>query len=56
MESIIKRYCGKNLKLAFVPHLIPINRGILSTIYFEVKGEKEFEKANSVIKKFYKFP
>jgi len=54
MESIIKKESGKNVKVAFVPHLLPINRGILSSIYFEVNGEHDFKKAQSVLERFYK--
>lgn len=53
MECIIKKLSGREIKLAFVPHLLPINRGILSSIYFEVAGENEFKRASSVLKKFY---
>jgi len=47
---------GKRLEITFVPHLLPINRGILATIYAKkVKGAKG--KAKNLIdlyKKFYK--
>jgi N-acetyl-gamma-glutamyl-phosphate reductase len=29
---------GKDLRLTFVPHLIPMTRGILATCYFDLKG------------------
>lgn len=54
MEYIIKKLSGKDIKVAFVPHLLPINRGILSSIYFEVESENEFKMACSVLKEFYR--
>ena len=44
---------SKNIDITFVPHLIPISRGILSSIY--IKG-KNFDiiKINEVLSKFFK--
>ncbi len=33
MEQTLSRLSGKEIKLTFVPHLLPINRGILATCY-----------------------
>ena len=47
-----------NINLVFTPHLLPINRGILSTIYLDVKDEfKESlteEKIYEIYNDFYK--
>ena len=47
-----------NINLVFTPHLLPINRGILSTIYLDVKDEfKESlteEKIYEIYNEFYK--
>ncbi len=32
---------GKGLRVTFVPHLIPMTRGILATCYFDLKGSLE---------------
>ena len=40
----------KKLNLCFTPHLIPINRGILSSIYFKGKKKVIYE----TLKKYYK--
>ena len=46
------------INLVFTPHLLPINRGILSTIYLDVKDEfKESlteEKIYEIYNEFYK--
>ncbi|MFH1395542.1 MAG: N-acetyl-gamma-glutamyl-phosphate reductase [Candidatus Omnitrophota bacterium] len=47
MEHILSCAAGKNMQINFVPHLLPLRRGILSTIYIEQKGlpdEKEIYK------------
>ncbi len=33
MEQTLSRVCGKQVHMTFVPHLLPINRGILATCY-----------------------
>ena len=38
MELVLSGACGADVKLNFVPHLLPIRRGILSTIYLPHKG------------------
>jgi len=50
MEHQIFNFTNKNINIIFTPHLLPINRGILSTIY--VKGN--IEKIRHNLQKFYK--
>jgi len=44
---------GKEIKVCFTPHLLPINRGILSTCYLTLKESKEEEEVLEVYQKFY---
>lgn len=37
MEQTLSKLTGKKLRLTFVPHLLPINRGILATCYGRLK-------------------
>lgn len=37
IEQTLSNIAGKKINVTFVPHLIPINRGILSTIYVKLK-------------------
>jgi len=37
MEEVLSSECGKKINITFVPHLIPLNRGMLSTIYTTIK-------------------
>lgn len=46
---------GKGIKLVdFVPHLLPINRGILETIYVRLNSKVNLSKVFMVYKRFYK--
>ncbi|MBF0384774.1 MAG: N-acetyl-gamma-glutamyl-phosphate reductase [Candidatus Omnitrophica bacterium] len=38
----------------FVPHLLPVNRGILETIYVHLGEKTGLEKIHSIYKRFYK--
>jgi len=56
INQVLSKVSGKKVDVVFVPHLLPIERGILSTIYLkQAPGAKL--KVNSLIglfKKFYK--
>ncbi len=58
MKKSGDKYDEININLIFTPHLIPINRGILSTMYLDVKGDirKEIteERLYSIYREFYK--
>ena len=41
------------IKVSFTPHLLPINRGILSTCYLTLKESKEEEEVLEIYQKFY---
>ena len=41
MEQELKKING-DIEISFVPHLLPVQRGILSTIYLKVKRERDF--------------
>ena len=43
----------KGIKISFTPHLLPINRGILSTCYLTLKGSKKEEEVLEIYQKFY---
>ena len=43
-----------NLKLSFTPHLIPMNRGILTTIYANLNQEINEERIREMLVDFYK--
>jgi len=43
---------GAEIKICFTPHLLPVNKGILSTCYLNLNGPKE-EEILEVYQKFY---
>lgn len=54
MEQILKGVSGKRVNVVFVPHLLPIERGILSTIYMRVKKEIGYDGVVGIYKEKYK--
>jgi len=45
---------GKPLAVTFVPHLIPMTRGILTTAYATLAGKREIEEIRKLYADFYK--
>ena len=43
----------KDVNVVFVPHLVPLSRGILSTIYVKVKKPMDTARAVQLYRKFY---
>jgi len=43
----------KKIEVVFVPHLLPVNRGILSTIYVKLKKKMNTQELVQLYKKFY---
>ncbi len=54
IEQEIKKYCREEFKITFTPHLVPMFRGILSTIYIDLKSKKSKLNVLNQLKKFYK--
>ena len=53
IESILAAFANKNLILSFTPHLIPMKRGILSTIYINLKEIISDKKLFDIYQDFY---
>ena len=53
IEEITSRASGRDVKVIFTPHLVPMDRGILSTIYARPSGELSEERALAALRKFY---
>lgn len=52
IDQELSKASEKNMQITFSPHLTPINRGILSTIYIGIN--KSAEECLSIAKAFYK--
>ena len=53
LDQEFKKYSQKNVKYTFNPHLLPVFRGILSTIYIEMNKKINVQKIYSELKKFH---
>lgn len=54
IEQTLSHLAGQKVKLTFVPHLLPINRGILSTCYARLKPGVTKEQLRKAYEEFYK--
>ncbi len=54
IEQVLSDISGKPINVNFTPHLIPIDRGILSTIYARLKREIKEEELYSIYRETYR--
>lgn len=54
IEQTLSRLSGKSVKITFVPHLLPVNRGILSTCYARINPGVTKEQIRKEYEEFYK--
>jgi len=53
MEEQLSKLAGKKIQITFTPHLIPMKRGMLSTIYLNLKGSESSEELIRLYEDFY---
>lgn len=54
IEQELSKLAGKEIMISFTPHLIPQKRGILSTIYINLKEKHTTEEIVNVYKEYFK--
>ena len=54
IEQELKKFTKSKISLTFTPHLSPMFRGILSTIYVDLKPGNSINKVHNILKKFHK--
>ena len=54
IEEQLGYACGQEIKLNFTPHLVPMNRGILATVYATLTKPVTYEEVKAVYDKYYK--
>jgi len=54
IEQYLSQLAGRATKVHFVAHLLPITRGILNTMYVQLKEGITLNQVHSLYKKFYK--
>lgn len=54
IEQTLSGLAGEQARITFVPHLLPVNRGIVSTIYADLKREISLEDIHDIYTDFYR--
>lgn len=54
MEAVLSRTAGRQVNITFVPHLVPMSRGMLSTIYARPTAPVGLQAVRDCIAAFYK--
>jgi len=54
IEQFLSKIAGKAMNITFVPHLLPIDRGILETIYVKLTTEISLAEIHALYQRFYK--
>lgn len=53
IEQTLSELCKEQVSITFTPHLLPINRGIISTIYVDLVDEAVLEELWTMYRLFY---
>ncbi|MBT7077111.1 MAG: N-acetyl-gamma-glutamyl-phosphate reductase [Pelagibacterales bacterium] len=53
IQTQLNYVCNSNIKVVFTPHLLPIKRGILSTIYIDIKDNFDINDIKDSLKNTY---
>jgi len=53
IEQELKNISGKETNISFTPHLLPINRGIFSTIYLKLDGNEDKKGLVNIINGYF---
>jgi N-acetyl-gamma-glutamyl-phosphate reductase len=54
IEQELSAISGQEMVISFTPHLLPVKRGILSTIYAKLNKERTSEEAAALYQAFYR--
>ena len=53
IEQTLSKLAGKKINVTFVPHLLPVNRGIISTIYAKLTCSVDAKELHKLYSDFY---
>jgi N-acetyl-gamma-glutamyl-phosphate reductase len=53
MEEILSQEAGKPVNLTFTPHLVPMSRGMLTTVYAQIAKKVSIKDLQECIESFY---
>lgn len=54
IEQTLSKLSGERVTLTFVPHLLPVNRGILATCYADIKEGVDYGQIRRAYEEYYK--
>lgn len=54
IEQTLSKFAGKKVRVTFTPHLLPVNRGIVSTIYCNRASDMSLEEIRNLYVEAYK--
>ena len=54
MEQELTKISKQKITISFTPHLVPMDRGILSTIYLNLNGKVSLDRIWSLYEKYYR--
>ena len=54
IEQALSKISGKSIQTVFTPHLLPVNRGILSSIYINLTENIDIDEIHKTYRNFYK--
>ena len=54
IEEQLSYSAGETITLNFTPHLVPMNRGILTTSYLKLKDSYNYSNVREIFEKYYK--
>ncbi len=54
MDEILSKEAGKSVSITFVPHLLPMSRGMLTTTYATVKKDIKEDEIREILTSYYK--
>ncbi len=53
IEQELSKIAGETIRAIFTPHIVPMTRGILSTLYFQLKADISTESLLAIYSKYY---
>ena len=53
IEQELSRIAGTEVTISFTPHLVPMNRGILTTIYGKLAAQTDTGRLHTLYREFY---
>ncbi|MEX0929021.1 MAG: N-acetyl-gamma-glutamyl-phosphate reductase [Balneolales bacterium] len=54
IQGTVSAFAGQDITVTFTPHLLPVNRGILTSLYADATGDFSDEELQTILSDFYK--